>query len=187
MPYDTEDRRQLRGGEMTTGGPAAIRRWRAGWTLLGAALGFALPTLQSTAAPPAADVRVTDVRVTDVRVTDAWIRWLPAGLPGAGYMTLTNTGRAPWLLTGATSPAYARIEFHRTESAHGMSAMTPVEHVTLEPHATVVFGEGGYHLMLMQPTHPVQPGERVPVLLRFDGGRTLEVPFAVRGAAAAAQ
>jgi copper(I)-binding protein len=133
------------------------------------------------------DVRVTDVRVTDVRVTDAWIRWLPAGLPGAGYMTLTNLGAVPRLLTGASSPAYDRIEFHRTQTANGLSAMTPVESVTLEPHASLAFAEGGYHLMLIQPTHPLRPGEQVPVLLNFAGGAKLAVAFVVRAGGAAAQ
>lgn len=135
----------------------------------------------------AADLPVRDGMVADVRVTGAWIRWLPAGLPGAGYMVLTNTGPAAWVLRGATSPAYARIEFHRTQSANGMSAMSPVAAVELQPHASVVFGEGGYHLMLMQPIHPVHPGEQVPVVLEFAGGRTLTVSFVVRGSVEAAQ
>src|SRR5450631_1987452 len=62
----------------------------------------------------------------DVQVTDAWIRWLPADLPGAGYMTLTNVGSTEQVLTGATSLEYAQVEFHQTRGSNGMNAMSPV-------------------------------------------------------------
>lgn len=117
----------------------------------------------------------------DVQVTDAWIRWLPANLPGAGYMTLTNSGAVAQTLIGATSPEYVRIEFHQTHSSDGMSGMTPVESIGVKPHGTVRFAEGGYHLMLMQPTRQLNPGDKILITLRFAGGRSLAVPFAVRG------
>src|SRR5882757_10646703 len=49
----------------------------------------------------------------DLKVEDAWIRWLPANLPGAGYMTLTNMGMTERVLLGASSPDYGDISFHR--------------------------------------------------------------------------
>jgi copper(I)-binding protein len=120
----------------------------------------------------------------DVQVTDAWIRWLPANLPGAGYMTLTNGGSTEQVLTGATSPDYAQVEFHQTHGSNGMNAMSPVAAISLKPHAVVRFAEGGYHLMLMQPTRPIHPGERILLTLRFAGGQPLVVPFTVRAGAA---
>jgi copper(I)-binding protein len=116
----------------------------------------------------------------DVQVTDAWIRWLPANLPGAGYMTLTNVGSAEQVLTGATSPDYAQVEFHQTHGSNGMNAMSPVDAIRLQTHTAVRFAEGGYHLMLMQPTRSLHPGDRVLLTLRFAGGQSLVVPFTVR-------
>src|SRR6202022_4443122 len=62
---------------------------------------------------------------SDIKVTDAWIRWLPANLPGAGYMTLTNTGNATYTLVGAKSADYGEVSFHQTRNHDGMNEMTP--------------------------------------------------------------
>jgi periplasmic copper chaperone A len=117
---------------------------------------------------------------SDIKVTDAWIRWLPANLPGAGYMTLTNTGSATYTLVGAGSADYAEVSFHQTRSHDGMNEMTPVDTIVLKAHSTVRFAEGGYHLMLLRPKRSLQHGDRVLVTLRFGNGQTVTVPFLVR-------
>ncbi len=116
----------------------------------------------------------------DIQVKEAWIRWLPPGIPAGGYMTLVNTGSSTRVLVGAVSPDYGEISFHQSVQSHGMSQMTPVDSVVLKPQATVLFAEGGYHLMLMQPKRPIHPGDHVSVTLRFADGRSIEVPFDVR-------
>jgi copper(I)-binding protein len=121
--------------------------------------------------------------VFDIRATDAWIRWLPAALPEAGYLTLTNTGSAPQVLVGASSEEYADISLHRTRVGQGMSVMEPVESIRLAPAAEVNFAAAGYHFMLLRPAHPPRPGERILITLRFAGGHSLTVPFSVRASA----
>ena len=118
--------------------------------------------------------------VPPVEVRDAWIRWLPAGLPGAGYMTLTNEGSRVWVLKDAVSAAYGSVSVHRTRERGGMSTMEPVDSVVLKPHQTVRFAVGGLHLMLMQPSRPLHPGDNVVVTLRFADGSMLDVIFPVR-------
>ena len=115
-----------------------------------------------------------------IQVSDAWIRWLPAGLPGAGYLTLTNTGSRACVLIGAQSADYAQVSFHESHSAGGMSSMTPVASIAVKPRDSVRFAVGGLHLMLMQPARTLHPGDKVVVTLRFADGRTLDVPFEVR-------
>jgi copper(I)-binding protein len=127
----------------------------------------------------------------DIRVEDAWIRWLPANLPGAGYMTLTNAGSVVHVLADASSPDYGDVSIHETHEHNGMIAMSPADSITLQPHTTIRFAEGGSHLMLMQPKRSLHPGDRVLVALHFTGGLTVTVPFEVRtgsesGAAATA-
>jgi copper(I)-binding protein len=122
---------------------------------------------------------------SDIEVKDAWIRWLPANLPGAGYMTLTNTGNATYALVGASSADYAEVSFHQTRNHDGMNEMLPVDTIVLKAHSSVRFAEGGYHLMLLQPRRALHPGDRVMVMLRFGktitgDGRTINVPFIVR-------
>ncbi len=139
-------------------------------SLIGCLLALGFLTMQAAAAVPAADVHVTD----------PWIRWLPADIPAAGYMTLVNTQSSDRILIAVTSKDYVEIGIHQTLDDHGVSKMRPVESITLTPHAQVRFAEGGYHLMLMQPTHPIHPGDRVTLSLHFKEGPPIDVVFAVR-------
>src|SRR6266478_8550192 len=116
----------------------------------------------------------------DIQVKDAWIRWLPANVPGGGYMTLINVGSAPRVLIGASSPDYGEVSIHRTRIREGVSEMAQVESVELKPLIPVRFAEGGFHLMLMQPKRSLKPGGRALITLRFAQGPPVEVPFEVR-------
>ena len=115
-----------------------------------------------------------------VEAAEAWVRWLPADLPAAGYVTLTNKGPTTLELVGASSPDYAEVSMHQTVESHGMSEMRPVPSLVLKPQATVRFAEGGYHLMLMRAKRQLRPGDRVEIVFRFSDGRTMPVPFEVR-------
>ncbi len=129
--------------------------------------------LTGTAAHP-------DAHSADIQVKDAWIRWLPANVPGGGYMTLINTGPAPRVLIGASSPDYGEVSIHQTRIREGLTEMARMESVELKPLIPVRFAEGGYHLMLMQPKRSLRPGDRVPITLHFAQGPSIEVPFEVR-------
>lgn len=117
-----------------------------------------------------------------VTVSDARIRWLPGELPMAGYFSITSHASGPSKLVGATSPAFGHVMLHRSVHEGGMARMVHVDGVDLAPGQTVTFEPGGYHLMLMHRQKPLQPGEEVPVILRFGDGETLKVPFRVEGA-----
>lgn len=118
-----------------------------------------------------------------IQVTHAWIRWLPQNLPAGGYMTVINTSSAKSVLIGATSPDYGEVSFHQTRTANGTSTMMPVDSIAIAPHASVSFSPGGYHIMLMRPTHSLHPGDKVSMSLRFADGQSLDVQFEVRAAA----
>jgi copper(I)-binding protein len=116
-----------------------------------------------------------------LKVVDAWIRWLPANLPSAGYATLENGGDAPIVLTGASSPYFGDVSLHRTMNHGGdTEMMMPVEKLVINPHSSVNFAAAGYHMMLMQPATPIKPGDHVPIILRFADGSSMRVEFDVR-------
>ena len=135
---------------------------------------LALASLVSPASQP----------LPDVQAMGAWIRWLPADLPAAGYMTLTNTGAVPAVFVGAGSPDFGQITLHRTRTVQGVKGMVPVDSVTVAPGASVDFAAQGYHLMLMQSRRAVHPGDRVLVTLRFANGGSIDASFEVRAVAA---
>jgi periplasmic copper chaperone A len=138
---------------------------------LGAAGSFAAAA--ASGAPSSSTVSALEVR-------DAWIRWLPAGLPAAGYLTLINHGDQPIRLTGASSDAYRDISLHHSMSHEGMSHMESVGEVTVPARSTLRFAAAGYHLMLMQPAHTLAPGDHVVLALHFAGSADYSASFEVR-------
>jgi copper(I)-binding protein len=115
-----------------------------------------------------------------VVVSNAWIRWLPANLPAAGYATLRNVGDRPATLIGASTLDYGAVMFHESRNQHGVEEMMPVDSIQIKPHSQVSFAPQGYHIMLMQPTRAVRPGDHVVLALRFADGQSLKVQFEVR-------
>src|SRR6185437_346579 len=114
-----------------------------------------------------------------VRIEHAWIRWLPANLPVAGYATLVNDSDGVQRLTGVSSPDYASVMLHRSRLAQGDSTMEMVDDLDIPAHGSVKLAPGGYHLMLSHATHPVKPGDKVPMRLHFADGSVLQVDFSV--------
>jgi periplasmic copper chaperone A len=149
---------------------------------IGAMLAVAAPFAALFAALFAAEMGYAADAPAGIEATEAWIRWLPAGLPAGGYVTLRNHGPRPQVLIGATSPSYASVSLHRMTDHDGTSQMQPVAQIELAPGAALSFATSGYHFMLEQATAALQPGAHVPITLRFAGGSALTVSFEVRGA-----
>lgn len=114
----------------------------------------------------------------------AWIRLLPGDLPLAGYLVVRNPDDHRLVLTGAHSPAFGQIEMHQSSSESGVARMVRLQQLVIQPGGQLVFGPGGYHLMMFARTRLLQPGDQVPVTLEFDDGHSLELLFAVREATA---
>lgn len=115
-----------------------------------------------------------------VTVSSAWIRWLPANLPAAGYATLRNVGDQPATLIGASTPDYGAVMFHKSRNENGVEQMMPVERLQINPHAQLSFAPQSLHIMLLRPTRAILPGDRVSLTLHFTDGQALKVQFDVR-------
>jgi copper(I)-binding protein len=146
-----------------------LERLHARGLLLTVALVLTLPAF--AAQPPVQ---------SPVRLTEAWIRWQPAGLPAAAYLTIANTGSRPLHLVGASSPAYAEVSLHQTQNKAGAMQMVAIQQLEVAPHTTLRFAGSGYHFMLMGPKQPIQPGDRVAITLDFSDAPTETVSFDVR-------
>jgi hypothetical protein len=119
---------------------------------------------------------------SSVKAEHGWVRWLPANLPAAGYVTLRNDSDKPVKLVGAKSPDYGMAMLHRSMRKNGSDSMEKVDAIAVPAHGSVVLSPGGFHLMLMGAQHPIKPGEAVRVSLRFDDGETLQATWPVRPA-----
>jgi copper(I)-binding protein len=147
-------------------------------SLCGTALLMATPPAWSAAAPIPATAAQT------VQIKAAWIRWLPGGVPLAGYATLANVSDQPVVLTSATSDAFHDLSLHQTLQTGGTVRMSPLERISIAPHTTLDFEARGIHLMLMQPRETLDPHGAVPITLQFADGSSLTVQFQVRASGA---
>jgi len=102
----------------------------------------------------------------------AWVRAMPPGMKmTAGFGTLRNAGSEPIEIRVFSSAEFGKVSLHRTEIVDGMSRMREVPSVQLAPGASVDLEPGGYHLMLMMPNGPLEPGQAVSVEMTASDGR----------------
>jgi len=119
------------------------------------------------------------------KVEGAWIRMPPAGLPMmAGYARISNPCKAPLAIVGARSDAFADTSLHETRVENGISRMRATPSLRLAPGAAATLEPGGFHLMLMKPTHALHAGDRVAIEFVLEDGRRFSVPFEARPIAA---
>jgi copper(I)-binding protein len=116
-----------------------------------------------------------------VTIEQPWIRLIIKARPAAGYFTLRNNGDKPVELTGAQSSACGMVMLHQSKEENGVEKMLPVKSLTVQPHGTVSFAPGGYHLMCMKPQGSMAIGKSVPMTLKFAGGDSITAQFPVKG------
>lgn len=110
-----------------------------------------------------------------LRFDEAWVRALPPGMKmTAGFGRLRNLSETPLELVGFSSPQFADVSLHRTETADGVSRMREVSSLQIGPGETVDLAPGGYHLMLMRPAADWSPEQPVVLQLQADDGTQFE-------------
>ncbi len=115
-----------------------------------------------------------------VRAADAWARATGPDTPvGMAFITLTNSGTEADRLVSATSPAAAKVEFHRHVHADGSMRMQRQESVDLPPGAAVRFGPGGLHVMLDGLKARLTAGQSFPLTLTFAKSAPVTIPVTV--------
>lgn len=117
----------------------------------------------------------------EVEVNDPWVRAAPPTAKMlAGYAVLANDGEADRHVVAAASPAFEKIELHRTVEEDGVARMIQQDRLTVPAGGELALEPGSYHLMLMRPHEPVEEGESITLTLEFANGETREVSFPVR-------
>lgn len=98
----------------------------------------------------------------------------------AGYMGISNEGDQADRLIGVEVGFAAQAMLHTTEfSADGVASMKHVEALEIPAGDTVVLEPGGYHIMLMGLTRPLNVGDMLPATLIFEHGGRAEIEFMV--------
>jgi len=110
-----------------------------------------------------------------------WLRATPNGAKVAGgYVGIANAGPEADRLVGAAIPQAGRGEVHSMSMEGGVMRMAPVAGgLAIEPGGRVALKPGGYHLMFLDLTSPLQAGSTVRGSLTFARAGTVPVTFMV--------
>jgi hypothetical protein len=151
-------------------------RWRDAvllTLLLAATPAFAMPAFAA------------DYDAGPIHVATPWARATARpGMTGGGFMSITNRGPTPDALQSAACADAKSAELHRTVSQDGVMKMLPVKTLPLPPGKTVTLAPGGYHLMMIDLSKTLSPGQTTPCTLTFQHAGTLTVQLAVQSAGA---
>jgi periplasmic copper chaperone A len=147
-----------------------------------AAPSAALLSLILSAALPALPAHAADYDVGSMHIATPWARATPTGAStGAGYMTIINKGTAPDRVSCVSDDASAQCQIHSMTMEDGVMKMRPVEGgLEIKPGETVTLKPGGYHVMFVDLTHPLEPGKMVDVKLKFDTAGTVDVQYPIQ-------
>jgi hypothetical protein len=90
-------------------------------------------------------------------------------LPSAAYFMVENRGDHPIVLMAAEMPLAGRTEIHQTIVENNVARMEEADGgVEIAPGETFAFAPGGYHIMLLELTRDLVPGETLALALTFE-------------------
>lgn len=109
----------------------------------------------------------------DIKVENAWVR---APAPGqavvGGFLDITSPHDAR--LVSANSPIAATTELHEMTMKDGVMMMRAVPYVALPQAQVVKLQPGGLHIMLIDLKKQLKTGDKVPLTLRVQTGKTTQ-------------
>jgi periplasmic copper chaperone A len=155
--------------------------------LLLSACAAALLSLSACDAVLTSQPEVEEVAGGNLMVSEPSIRLNPnAAAPSAAYFTLTG-GAMAQVLTGVSSPDLERAELHESKMEGGMMTMAAMPEVAVPAGGTVIFRQGGKHVMLFGISDAARAAGQLTLTLAFKDGQTVpvDVPLTAVGEAAA--
>jgi copper(I)-binding protein len=141
----------------------------AGLALTGCAGSSTTPAAAAPPAPASAPAPAP----AGVTITDPWVKTAESGMT-AVFGTFTTSRSAPVTIRSAVTSASPRTELHEVVTgADGAMVMRPkADGFALEPGTPHVLAPGGDHIMIMDLTTPIRPGDQVEVTLSLSDGST---------------
>lgn len=106
---------------------------------------------------------------------------------GAVFLTLHNPQTAADKLVGASTPVAGGVELHQTSTdANGVTQMTKVDAIEIQPGQQVDLKPDSYHIMLTGLTAPLVEGTPFDITLDFENAPDVTLPVTVTAPAAPA-
>lgn len=151
-------------------------KWAAGAVLAAAAL--AGLTACSSADTPADQAGA-------VTVAEPWAKAAEDGMTSV-FADLINESGDEVTIVAASSPVAETTELHEVVLTAGVAGMQEKDGgFVLGADSSYLLEPGGDHLMLMELTESLEPGDDVPMTLTFDDGSTLRFSAPIRDFAGA--
>ena len=114
-------------------------------------------------------------------VTDAWVPAVDqVGRDIPLLMTIRNNNNAADALMRVRCPVANFSERYTVDRGEGAPAMRSIPSIPIAASSTVVLKPTEYHVMLLQTTQLLQPGERFKCAVIFQKAGTIETEVEVR-------
>lgn len=137
----------------------------------------------STASPVDTDTTggesAESTQLAGLTLVDGWVKAADSGM-SAAFGVLENPTDADLAVVGVSSPVSSQMQLHETVVVDGAMKMQQVDSFTVPAGGTFVLEPGGSHLMFMDLTTPVAPGDDVDLTLDLADGSTYSVTVQAR-------
>ena len=133
----------------------------------------------------ASPLAAKDIRAGNIVITDPVLRVATAqARTGAGFMTISNSGKQADRLLSAASDIAAVTQLHATiREGNVMQMREQGQGVVIPAASRVAFAPGGLHVMFIGLKAPVSPGQLVKVTFKFEKAGAVDVALTVQTAA----
>lgn len=129
-------------------------------------------------APAVVEQSATPAQVQNgISVQNAWVRPTVDEQDATGaYLTITS--QEPMALVGVATPAAEIAEVHEMKMDGEIMRMRMAERIEIKAGEPLELKPGGYHVMLMALTAPVEAGQEIELSLQFEkaDGSKVEMP-----------
>jgi len=117
----------------------------------------------------------------DIMIENAWIREAPPiSRVQAGYATINNTQNYNVTIIAASSPAFKKVEFHKTVLENGLSKMLRQSSITIPSKSQIVLKPESMHMMLFNPIKPLHSGEKINITFTLKNENLITAGFIVK-------
>ncbi len=125
----------------------------------------------SSSSPSTSPSGSPSAAVCPLTVTDAWVKAVDSGMTAAFGVVKNATGTEVTIVSAAT-PVSGMTQLHETVDTNGTMKMQQVPAFQVPANGEFTLTPGGNHIMLMDISAPIQPGQDVGVTLSCEGGGT---------------
>ncbi len=102
------------------------------------------------------------------------------GAVSAAYMVIANNGDADDTLVAAATDAANVVEIHESViDENDVMRMNQVSGITVSAGGEATLRQGGYHVMLIDLTRNLNPGDTIDLTLNFESGLTVDLQVPV--------